>query len=128
MEYTFLKKKYNDIHFQLYKDENKDKMKFFSIIIRYSTDVSSDCKIQYEKHQHYYRVCIDKETNEFSKIEDALTHFEFVTRLLSIDEQVEEIMIFITSYPTISLKKYQLKDKQIHDMLKNLITFEFRDI
>ncbi len=101
----------------------------FSIVIRYSNDIYTDCKIKYKKHGSCYRVNIEEEEKEFKTVEDVLYHVDFVLDILSMDYYtIDEVLIFFKCYPNISLVKQRLNDEKIRNMLKKLITFEFRDI
>ena len=101
----------------------------FSVVIRYSKDIYTDCKIKYKKHGSRYRVHIEEEAKEFETIEELIKHVEFVFDILSLDYyMVDEVLIFFKCYPDISLVKQTLKDEKTRNMIKNLITFEFRDI
>lgn len=103
-------------------------MATFSLIVKYSNDINTDCKIHYEKIHKYYKVSLGEETREFNSLNDLIKHFEGVIQILCTDLSVQEVLFVIPCYPNLTLSRSQMKLYDQWELLKNLITFEFRNI
>jgi hypothetical protein len=102
-------------------------MATFSLFINYSNDISTDCKIHYEKI-HKYKVSLGGETREFNSLDDLIKHFEGVIQILCTDLSVQEVLFVIPCYPNLTLSRSRMKLYDNQELLKNLISFEFRNI
>ena len=107
---------------------NKDNMKtFFLYGVSVVSSIDTDTVVRYDMvGKNRYKVLLnDKEEFIFSDFSKMLEHFEITLKLFLVDSRYKSLDFIMSTYPTVSLKTNMVEKKQVFEVLKNLILFEF---
>ena len=107
---------------------NKDNMKtFFLYGVSVVSSIDTDTVVRYDMvGKNRYKVLLnDKEEFIFSDFSKMLEHFEITLKLFLVDSRYKSLDFIMSTYPTVSLKTNMVENKQVFEVLKNLILFEF---
>ena len=106
---------------------NKDNMKtFFLYGVSVVSSIDTDTVVRYDMvGKNRYKVLLnDKEEFIFSDFSKMLEHFEITLKLFLVDSRYKSLDFIMSTYPTVSLKTNMVENKQVFEVLKNLILFE----
>ena len=100
---------------------------FFLYGVSVVSSIDTDTVVRYDMvGKNRYKVLLnDKEEFIFSDFSKMLEHFEITLKLFLVDSRYKSLDFIMSTYPTVSLKTNMVENKQVFEVLKNLILFEF---